>query len=92
MPASKYSICVRLRPGQLAWLAAVKVKILATQGIHIDRSSVLRACVDSLAASRVDLSKCAGEAAIREAITRRLGAGSAAVAARRRNRREVAAL
>jgi hypothetical protein len=68
-----YTTSVRFSAAQTAWLTAVKIKILAFQGKHIDRSALLRGMLDGLAAAHLDLSDCKTEEEIKRAIVRRLG-------------------
>jgi hypothetical protein len=91
-----FTISVRFSLVQLGWLSQVKDKVLSAQEKHVGRSAILRGLCDGLADARVDLSTCGSEKQIRQAVARRLVAGSigagGSAASGRRNRREVAAL
>jgi hypothetical protein len=89
-----FTISVRFSSVQLGWLSSVKHEVLSAQEKRIDRSAILRAVCDGLADARLDLSACGGEKQIRQAVARRLVAGSVSTGGSvgRRSRREVAAL
>ena len=75
---TSYTTSVRFTPAQTLWLRATTDKILERQGKHIDRSALLRAVLDGLAAARIDLSDCTTEGAIKRAVARRIGSNGKA--------------
>jgi hypothetical protein len=71
-PKTVFSTTVRLGTGHVAWLTRTALTICKPSGVAINRSALLRALIDGIAATRLDLSVCSSEQTIKRMIAGRL--------------------
>jgi hypothetical protein len=77
-PKPVFSTTVRLGTGHVAWLTRTALTICKPSAIGINRSSLLRALIDGIAAARLDLSECSSQQEVQRMIADRLGANGKA--------------
>lgn len=69
-----YSTTLRLAARHDEWLAVTAARCRRKTGKHLNRSAIVRALVEAVAAARLDLSECATEVQIHNAVAERLRA------------------
>lgn len=72
--ARLYTTTLRLAARHDEWLAVTAARSRQKTGKHLNRSAIVRALVEAVAAACLDLSECATESQVHNAVAERLRA------------------